>query len=852
MNKSLYYTIWGIVLTALFSCQRNEILDSVDNDTSNKIGFSLYDSQASTRGTARENDDLAIYNTDKVNVFVYSYDESKSWASIVPGEFSYYFRSKLNDINDNLANPAWGYAPDEPQVRFYPQSKRLACFAYASDLKPLTGTESNENGLSISSPNEGVPTITYTVPTDVAKQPDLIISERVTDRRAGKITLPMKHALTRIGISMIGKGQKVSDVSITGVASRGYVSLDVNGTIGWDLTGAAYHEEYKFGLIKRYVIFSEEPFNPLREDGYLMMIPQKMTDNVKLSFLLNDQPVSVTLNASHFPDWEPGKKITYFIDVTNDEPIITVDFGGNILSNCYIITPSPTSKQELKIPVTRVNQFWGDETYDTTKDGEGAKNRIESNDEWTVSILWYDALDLVSPYGGKAVQLGKATGRGVNDYFSIIVPAGFRLRGNLSVGVAKGDKGPALVDGGTTDRDGNLMAGASAKCIWSWHIWITDYDPYVENPNIINAGETVGKYAEVPDGILWQGVSTTGFYQTSEWVRETLKIIESTGNDVWTGNKRMLMDRPVGVRNKNFACEDYYKGVTTSAVNTDQTNTPYNGNGILYYQFGRKDPFPADIHLYTLKNNVANVPVKYNSTANGEQAPVPVWYTIYNPLRMIYTGTAVDPYNGGGNWSSDEYARSDNGSEDILWADPKTVNNTTAKSLFDPSPWLFRTPRTGAFNSFVTNYSYIAGTTGHKSPNDEGYTTMMRNDMSVPSSMEYVLTENVKVKFWSWGSRFWKTGLWNDAQGFNGQYWMSATVVGWNGWDYYLLISPQDKYTETNPSKPSSLSGQSDSVRMNPQSPGIRASTMALIPIQNQLPSDPSVSLMTWSYNYVW
>ena len=853
MNGKLYSVLWSIMLILLFSCQDNEIFDSVENGTDNKIGFALYDSQASTRGTAREGDGLAVYNTDKVNVFTYSYDASKSWSSIGSDDFSFYFRSKLNDKNDDLANADWGYAPDEPQTRFYPQSKRLACFAYASDLAPLTGTIANENGLSITDHTVGVPTITYTVPTDVSKQPDLIVSERVTDRTTGKITLPMKHALSRIGIMMLGIGQKVSEVSITGVASRGSLSLDMDGTFNWNLTGAAYDEIYKFGLIKSYIIFSEEPFNPLRNDGYLMMLPQQMTDKVKLEFMLNDKPVSISLNLPDFPDWEPGKKITYLIDVSSNEPSVSVDFGGNVLSNCYIINPSPYLKQELKIPVTRVNQFWGNNNdYDSSTGGDA--NRINADDQWAVSVLWYDAFNLVSQPGGQGVQLGKSTGRGGNDYFSVIVPAGFNLKGNLVVGIAKGDKGPVLVNGGTTDLGGNLESGAVAKCLWSWHIWVTDYNPYVENLAVVAGSTGAGTYARVPGGFLWQGVSAS-FEQINPWVNSSLGIYSSTGNDVWIGNKRMLMDRPIGVRSKDYMCEPDYIGTTKPAAGYEsgatQSTTRLNGNGILYYQFGRKDPFPADIELYTLTDVATNQPVTYSETANGVLAAVPVWYTIYNPLRMVYTGTNVDPFLGGGNWASDEYARSDKGAEDILWADPRTRNNPTAKSIFDPSPWLFRTPRTGAYNSFVTNYSYHAGITSGDNPNNINEIDMLRNDMSDPSYMEYMLEPNVSVRFWSWGSRFWKTGRWNDAQGYNGQYWMSATVIGNDGWDYYLLISPQESagLIETNPSLPSTLSGQSNPVRMNPQSPGIRASTMPLISIQNQLPSDPGVSLSPWGYN---
>lgn len=846
------------------SCQKDITDNRPNSGDSTEIKLSIVGSDLTSRGVAREGDGLDIYNTNKVNVLAYSYDESESWSKVPAPTNEFYFSSKLNKFSSQ-----WGFAPNEPQKRFYPSDKKLAFFGYASDLEDLTpDNKPNNNGLSLTNPANGVPSISYTVPFDAENQPDLMAAQRVIDRVSGNVTMVMKHALTRIGIEAFGYGQKISNVLIKGVASEGVLNLNINNSISWDLSTATYDQEYLFGMVRQSVILGDDPFNLLNDDGYLMMLPQTLTPDAELHFMLNDRLVKVPI--AKYTDFKPGEKITYRIDLTQEEPVVYIDFGGAILSNCYILNPSNQTEAELRVPINRVNQFWGQAGYETENFTD---NVIGDNDKWVVSVLWYDSFDLVTVPDAGGVFLGKATGTGPNDYFTVVVPKGFNMTGNLVVGIAKGETPPVLVEGGTSpiavDAGNTPISGAGALCLWSWHIWVTDYEPYPIASQIYTG--TGGRYQIIPGGKLWQGPArSNSFTLWSEnilypWLLDKVgNDGNSRGDDLWIGNQRMLLDRPIGVRDENYFCPDDYRyyGTTTTAdgfeVGADQNTTRCTGNGVMYYQFGRKDPFPADIKLYSLKENKNNEEVKYTETANSVNAKVPVWYSVYNPLRMIRVsapGQYPDKQNKLGDWSNSTYANSDN--ESHLWFDPVTVGSPTAKSIFDPSPWGFRVPRVGAFNPAVNHYYtplISGGSAKEYNPNTAGHENDKRNNMSVPYTMYYVLDgvggtgSEVSIPFYPWGSRFWRTGLWNDAQGYNGQFWMSYTIPGTTGWDYYFLFSPNEA-PETTPPATTSVSPQ---IRLNPNSPGIRASTMVVMPAQNILPEDPKYKLRKWGYSSTW
>lgn len=165
------------------------------------------------------------------------------------------------------------------------------------------------------------------------------------------------------------------------------------------------------------------------------------------------------------------------------------------------------------------------------------------------------------------------------------------------------------------------MKGTDGKVLWSWHIWFTDY-----NPDIIidrSKGKVANGLVHKYQGTLWDG----GIY-----------------------SDKYMMDRNLGSRLVGFS----------SAVYPDQTNLPdYYG---LYYQFGRKDPFPTE---------------GIGGKLSSEASPVDIEKGILNP-GTFYTDAT------GGDWISNAGVCTD------PWAG--SSDTVLEKSAFDPCPVGWRVP----------------------------------------------------------------------------------------------------------------------------------------------------------------
>lgn len=119
-------------------------------------------------------------------------------------------------------------------------------------------------------------------------------------------------------------------------------------------------------------------------------------------------------------------------------------------ANCYILNPPHVDKywRKFKIPVDRVNEFWGNKGYENVPN-----NTIGTATGWTAEVLWSDFSLTNSNF-----RLSKATGTGSESnkdgYFEVEIPQG--VKGNVVIRVHRND---------------NLTT------LWSWHLWITDYAP---------------------------------------------------------------------------------------------------------------------------------------------------------------------------------------------------------------------------------------------------------------------------------------------------------------------------------------------------------------------------------------
>ena len=312
--------------------------------------------------------------------------------------------------------------------------------------------------------------------------------------------------------------------------------------------------------------------------------------------------------------------LTEFNSDSNLTEIEVMDMRYKI-SNSYIINTTEKN-QYYRMSVSRVNEFWNNKNYVGTIDAEKVLSDITN---WNIDLIWSDNQNLISKTDNSKILINKSLGIGKDDFFEISVPANFTQYGNFTVGLY-------------IDRNGNGIYDNNEEYLWSWHFWVTDYNPYSLPSNIANN----------PYGVT----VTNGQLHCYE-------------GDVWNTGEyagKYIMDRNIGA-----------SSLTTSG----------NGTGVLYYQYGRKDPFPANVELYNFNGKIENR-FKINS------AKITIKESMNQPL--VFRNTS-------GAWSSETSNLSGK-----LWYDINIgKDEKNKKSIFDPSPYGFKVIRSNAYVNFKIN-----------------------------------------------------------------------------------------------------------------------------------------------------
>jgi uncharacterized protein (TIGR02145 family) len=232
------------------------------------------------------------------------------------------------------------------------------------------------------------------------------------------------------------------------------------------------------------------------------------------------------------------------------------------MTNCYMVVPG----QSVTFPVSRAYKYVNNAFTDKLHVGGTYTG------EFTAAVVWEDA-DVI------------------ND--TLTVMSGSGNAAVVSVKTNSGTQGNAVV---AIKRSGSI--------VWSYHIWVTDY----------NATKSSNQY----------------------------KNEYNTNNN---GSHFVFMDRNLGA---------------TKTGRPTSTDTGANVGFGLFYQWGRKDPFPAT-------GSVTNV---YTSSSNGT-----VVYTLKNPKTFVMASSSSS-YD----W---HYASRDN----TLWG------HSGLKTIYDPCPSGWRVPK---------------------------------------------------------------------------------------------------------------------------------------------------------------
>ena len=424
------------------------------------------------------------------------------------------------------------------------------------------------------------------------------------------------------------------------------------------------------------------------------------------------------------------------------EDMGTVDF--DVDANCYMLNPPLSHTRSYSFnAIHRPNIFWK-ERYELYK--QYPNYTIDNTKTWNARVLWSD-FEMTQDEAN--AFLVKRHGDGSGNYMDdsqrikVTVPAGMQP-GNVAIGMY-------------IDDPENIL--------WSWHLWITDYEP----DNIKGHVPVDGKYVYPVTG------GEVHRYAGLSWTDENGRY-----------RKGYAMDRNLG------------------AIDSHE-HWGQRGGGMVY-QFGRKDPFIGGsyaIWFYDASGNAtkytastlpsANMSTPELAASNGANVP----FSVNRPTLLISTDGNLWNYN-------DQFSPSANYTS-VEWNDPKATDRkdneelgkNADKSIFDPCPQGWRLPR--ADKSDPLKHCY------------EGFSDDNKGNATTDPTVNYVkladpygrgsgytyfpagpyLSEREKPEpqtaFFPFSGMRYKNGTYDSGGGWKGWYWTASTAGQTSG--YTLMVA---------------------------------------------------------------
>jgi len=422
---------------------------------------------------------------------------------------------------------------------------------------------------------------------------------------------------------------------------------------------------------------------------------------------------------------EPNHKYTYNISIKSKgdedldsrvEDLKEIYFTTD--ANCYMVHP-PKMEGRTRVysfPVRRAAVFWNTEAQGglygaNTMTGYGGL-LLDGSYKWDPVIIWSD-FDMSAYMSGDAKFLAVDTGSGY-DPDNIDLVHGIHTQPYIKVRISHGMSGNVVV--GMKSKNGEIL--------WSWHIWITDYDPDVPMTPV------AGKYIYgVYDGDIHRHNNTI-------WTTTATESVIGYANG-------FAMDRNLGARNTRYG-----------------TN---NGSG-LYYQFGRKDPFTNKSTFYWQglppATSVLAGRLIRNDAVEGTGGKN-VRYSVLHP-EVFICGTDSDS-----KWTLLTDDLSDGGIWNNYWHDKKYFTDEAKchelkKSIYDPCPPGWKLPINGMWDGFNTTSTRFGSNGRYYYP--EGY-----ENRNATGRLFFPLT----------GYRDYSSGA-ITAMTTTGYYWLSQSAIVFN------------------------------------------------------------------------
>jgi len=404
-------------------------------------------------------------------------------------------------------------------------------------------------------------------------------------------------------------------------------------------------------------------------------------------------------------------------------------------ANSYIIQPLDGIGTRYIVPVKeRINKFWNSDQGKINSDRW--QDYLIGSNEWVEEVIWRDAA------GKQVIKFCQDDGTlsdfyhgGVEGTSFSFVPTQEAVNTpcNVLIGVRSAE------DDWSAETDGYM---------WSWHIWLTPYNP---DENV--GGWQEGKYSyQVPNGSLHKYSSL-----------ETMPMFKG----------KFMMDRNLGA--------------TKYQPSSTITNEDVKEASGMYYEYGRKDPFPGR-RLYDIHGN----PKSFGNGSEVDQygvqlrhGPAAIYVSVMKPY-LYYTRNPELPTN---DWVVQ------NSLDGWDWNDlNKSAKGGNGKSFFDPCPPGWKIPPPEVLKSFGDkDYVYASNCVDWKNLdlNKAGFTNY-RGWLTYLSGEEGWNQKSGDVAYFPTSShRAYETGqISNTRSGIGGLWMVTADPSDNDGVYLYFSNSP--------------------------------------------------------------
>ncbi len=631
--------------------------------------------------------------------------------------------------------------------------RKMRFFAYA----PYGG-----EGIALSDATKsGTPSITYTVPTDVSNQQDVLIAvsgEKAGDARTD-ISLPFNHALTAVrfvtGNILAGK---ITKISLKGV--YGSASLPIKEAAEW-----SNHDSVKdFSRTLSSTITGTPGEEITSAESTFMMIPQTLPAGAKIEITYKDDATGTSRTLSSNiggSEWPVGKSVTYAISASSiikttefviTEPASVTYKGGNteysVTSYATIYTTGGRSKS---VPIKWKAEFVEEDSngnYIVIPKPEWVTAFTESGNGGTSATTFSATIAAQTGVTSNPHNETLKTAASVSDTYDLSTSGGTTAMrtANCYLINAPGTYSLPLVYGnaiknGETNTSAYKSTASGDYILKNFvnHLNAAITDPYIYNnagctpldavlvwqdeENLVtNVRLSSDKHSltfDVPQATIKQGNAIVAVRDTDSRIMWSWHIWVTDyrlGEDIKTvtnyqGIAYKMMPVNIGwcdaetttydARSVKVRFTQAETGAKQVITLTQASHLVVNSGNQPFFQFGRKDPMLAGIR------NASGSSVDKGCYSDGyafntSGGKVSIGISIQHPYRLYTPGGSL-PYR----WCATFYYNLWSANNKVMTAN----DNEVVKTIYDPSPVGYHLPSSNAFTGFTYNGGSITGTT---------------------------------------------------------------------------------------------------------------------------------------------